>query len=117
MTRITVEVPDELAHRLSPMRQQLPELLSLAVDLFPQPHSQPFSETYDPAQEILDFLVHTPSPEQILGFKCSPPVQARLEELLEKNQQGTIAEEEAIELDTYHQINHFFILLKAHAQL
>jgi len=37
MTTITVEVTDELAERLAPLRHQLPELLSLAVELYQTP--------------------------------------------------------------------------------
>ena len=118
MTTITLEVPDELAHQLRPIQKHLPELLSLAVDLFPQEsfRATPHSPINDPTQEILDFLVSKPTPEQILGFKCSPSVQAHLDELLEKNAQGILNEEEEGELDVYQQINHFFILLKAHAR-
>jgi hypothetical protein len=103
---------------LRPVRQHLPELLSLAVTLFPQEsfHTEPYSDTKGPAQEILDFLMSRPTPEQILTFKCSPSSQARVEELLEKNQQNDLTEEEMGELDIYQEINHFFILLKAHAR-
>jgi hypothetical protein len=118
MTTITLEVPDELARQLRPMQQYLPELLALAVNLFPQQSRQTSStdDIQDPAQEILDFLVSKPTPEQILGFKCSSSAQACLEELLEKNQQGLLNEEEEGLLDVYQQITHFFILLKAHAR-
>jgi hypothetical protein len=68
-----------------------------------------------PAQEVLDFLLSRPTPEQIVDFKSSPVTQARLEELLEKNREGHLNEEETFELDMYQQVNHFFILLKARA--
>jgi hypothetical protein len=35
MTTITLEVPNELAARLFTRRDQLPQLLSMALDLFP----------------------------------------------------------------------------------
>jgi len=46
----------------------------------------------------------------------SPTTQARLEELLAKNSEDGLSEEETAELDVYEQINHIMILLKARAR-
>lgn len=118
MTTITVEVPDELAGQLRPLRDRLPELLSFIVKVFPiEAPSIPFdSGVIHPAKEILDFLISGPTPEQILAFKSSPPVQVRLETLLDKNREGNLSEDETLELDMYQELHHFFILLKAHAR-
>ncbi len=118
MTTITVEVPDELAGQLRPLRHQLPRLLSFIVQAFPfEPVSVPFdSTTSHPAKEMLDFLINRPTPEQILVFKSSPAAQVRLETLLDKNREETLNEDEMLELDMYQELNHFFILLKAHAR-
>ncbi len=117
MTTITLEVPDELAARLSSLQAQLPELLSLAVELFSR--ERPFTPNVvmvNPAyKEILDFLASGPTPEQIVAFKVSPSVQARLEELLDKNREDGLTDDEAAELEGYAQLNHVMILLKAHA--
>ena len=118
MTSITLEIPDELAVRLAPLRDRLPELLRMAVDLS---LSSPTTslEAGDNAvfQEMIDFLARGPSPEQIAAFKVSPSAQARLEELLEKNRENELTDEEAAELDIYEQINHVMLLLKARARL
>lgn len=118
MTTITVEVPDELAGQLRPLREQLPELLSFIVKVFPtEPPSIPLdSKAIHPAKEILDFLISGPTPEQILAFKSSPSVQARLETLLDKNREENLSEDETLELDMYQELHHVFILLKAHAR-
>ena len=111
MTTITLEVPDELAARLHPLRSRLTDLLTLLVrDSFCTPPSG------HPADEMLDFLISRPAPADILTFKSSPAAQARLEELLDKNREDGLSETEQLELDRYQQMNHFFILLKAHAR-
>ena len=111
MTTITLEVPDELAARLRPLRSRLTDLLSsLAQDSFCA------SPSGHPADEMLNFLISRPAPADILTFKSSPAAQARLEELLDKNREEGLSETEQLELDKYLQMNHFFILLKAHAR-
>ena len=119
MTTITLEVPDELAARLMPLRERLPELLSMTLELFPAelPLAMPTSETIHPAfEEMIDFLAGGPTPEQIAGFKVSPATQARLEELLDKNREDGLTDDEAAELDVYEQINFVLLLLKARAR-
>lgn len=119
MTTITLEVPDELAARLITRQDQLPQLLSMALDLFPAeaPFIAPASQVVHSAfKEMIDFLVGSPTPAQIVAFKISPAAQARLEELLAKNRdEDGLTEDEAAELDVYAQINHVLLILKAHA--
>jgi hypothetical protein len=40
--------------------------------------------------EVLDFLVSTPTPQQIIGFHASEAAQLRLRYLLEANHNGTL---------------------------
>ena len=121
MTTITLELPDELAARLVALRDRLPQLLSIALELSPSsdvPLTLPALTPAHPAfEEMLDFLASGPSPEKIVAFKVSPAAQARLEELLEKNRLEGLTDEEAAELDVYSQVNHILILLKARARL
>ncbi len=119
MTTITLEVPDDLAARLATRRAQLPQLLSMALELFPDegPWEMPAGELIHPAyQEMIDFLVSRPTPIQIVAFKISPAAQTRLEELLDKNRENSLTDEEAAELDVYEQINHVLLILKARAR-
>ena len=119
MTTITLDVPDDLAVQLMPLQDRLPELLSLAVDLFtvkPTPPRTGEDGVYPVFTEMMDFLVSRPTPEQIIAFKVSPAVQARLETLLDKNRESNLTETEDAELDTFEQVNHLLILLKAHAR-
>lgn len=121
MAELTIQISDELAQRLEPLQNRLPELLWQLLDVVNLPtNSQPpvQTETTDiPAvyQEVLDFLIKRPTPEEIITFKVSPQAQARLEVLLEKNRSATLSSMELAELDVYEQLEHMMILLKARA--
>lgn len=120
MTNITLEVPDELAARLASRREQLPRLLSLALEWFPAgpPLVSSVSPTSHPVfEEMIDFLARGPTPDQIVAFKISPSTQGRLEALLDKNREEGLTEDEAAELDVYEQVNHLLLLLKARARV
>lgn len=119
MTTITLEVPDELAARLAPLRDQLPDLISQALELRSAKSAAKETEqksSYPAFTEALDFLASGPTPEQIMAFKASPTVQWRLEELLDKNREEGLTEDEEAELDAYEQVDDVMILLKAHAR-
>ena len=123
MAELTIQVPYELAQRLEPFRDRLPELLTRAVetilpstsssDLLPSvanPTDAPIAYA-----EVLDFLITRPTPQNIVAFKISPEAQERIRTLLDKNREGTLTETEAAELDLYEQLEHMMILLKAKA--
>jgi len=116
MTTITLDVPDDLAARLRLIKTDLPRLLSIALDLFTTDSSLTTSATksnYAVFEEMINFLAGSPTSEQILAFKISPAAQARLQELLDKNSEATLSEDETAELDAYEQVNHTLLLLKA----
>lgn len=117
-TTITLEVPDELASRLTPVKNQLPLLLAFALDLFGIPEDGPvLSDTTSPLiTEIIEFLAQGRTYSEVLAFKVSSQAQERLEELLDKNREDVLTPQEKGELDTYQQINHLLILLKARAR-
>jgi hypothetical protein len=121
MAELTIQIPDELAQRLEPLQNRLPELLWRLLDIDNQlSTSQPTiqTETIDIAvvyQEVLDFLIKRPTPEEIITFKVSPQAQTRLHDLLEKNRSAALSLMELAELDVYEQLEHMMILLKARA--
>ena len=120
MTTLSLEIPDELAERLEPSRNRLPELLSIVLKLsegngsivLPTPKGE-----HPVFNEILDFLANGPTPDQIITYKVSPTTQERLETLVEKKREGELTEGENYELEIYRQVNPIFILLKARARL
>lgn len=121
VAQLTIQIPDELAQRLEPLQSRLPELLWLLLDsdsIQTREQSKASTATIEIPQvyqEVLDFLIKRPTPEEILAFKVSHNTQLRLQELLEKNRIGTINSTEIAELDVYEQLEHMMILLKARA--
>jgi len=73
---------------------------------------------YPPEQfaEILDFIVSAPSPEAIIAFKPSAHMEARLAELMHKNKQETLTDDERQELEGFLQLNHLVNMLKIRAR-
>lgn len=67
--------------------------------------------------EITDFLLSRPTAEQIIAFRVSDPVDERLHELLDKNQDDELSTSERAELDGFLQLDHLFTILKAKARL
>ena len=119
MATITLQIPDELAQRLEPLQNRLPELLWQLLDKNPttiepeiNTHSGDIPAVY---QEVLDFLIKSPIPQDIVNFKVSQQAQIRLQILLDKNRESTLNEMEIAELDVYEQLEHLMILLKARA--
>jgi hypothetical protein len=66
--------------------------------------------------EVLTFLLSSPTPQQIIAFRASDMAQERLRALLESNRQGILTPAERAELDEASHLNHFIILLKAKAR-
>lgn len=121
MAELTIQIPDELAKRLEPLRDRLPELLSQLVGTgspavasleLPTANLPEVPQAYC---EVLDFLVTRPTPQDIIAFKVSLEAQDRLSSLLDKNRGGVLTEAEVAELDVYEQLEHLMILMKARA--
>jgi hypothetical protein len=109
MAELTIQISDELAKQLEPLRHRLPELLSQLVGegittsaplVMATAHLPSIPQAY---LEVLDFLVTCPTP------------QDRLSTLLEKNREGNLTASEVAELDVYEQLEHLMILMKARA--
>ena len=122
MAQITIQISDELAQRLESLQNYLPEALARLADNLapPSKNTALLSSLIVPNdipvyQEVLDFLIASPTPEAITKFKVSPAAQARLRELLDSNRETTLNENEAIELDLYEQLDQLMTLLKARA--
>ena len=107
------------AARLAKRHEQLPQLLALALELFPAelPLAAPVVHAGQPVfDEMLGFLASGPTPAQIVAFKLSPAAHMQLEALLDKNREEGLSDAEEVELDVYEQVNHLLLLLKARAR-
>ena len=74
----------------------------------------PIAMIYD---ELLDYLTKIATPEEILAFKVSEQAQERADELLDKNNAGTLTPEERLELDHMLYFERKISLLKAEAAI
>jgi hypothetical protein len=65
--------------------------------------------------KFLDFLVEKASPQEILAFRVSEEEAEHLEELVDRNNAGTISPEEAAYLDQAVEFEMLVSVLKAKA--
>ena len=106
MVQMTMQVPEELAKRIKPIRCWLPTILELSLVGFK-------TLATETATEIIQFLSTNPSPQDVLDHHVSDRAQAKLRRLLSLNEAGLLGEAEQIELDEIQQIEHTLIMLKA----
>lgn len=110
---MTLEIPTDLANRLLPFQSELTRILELGL----RELRAEGSPNFDGVSDILDFLAGLPTPEEILRLHPSPYLQARIRELLEKNRERGLSEEEEQEWARYEYIEHLMRMAKAKAQL
>jgi hypothetical protein len=109
--QISVEVPDDLAVRLSSLQDQLPQILELGLREWNADAQSGFAGL----AQVLEFLANLPSPEEILALKPSPLLNQQIEGLLEKNRMiGLTAEEERL-WQQYEYVEHLVRVAKAKA--
>mgnify|MGYP001351610819 CR=1 FL=1 len=65
--------------------------------------------------EFLDFLIEKATPQEILAFKASPEAQAYAQELIERNNAGTLTPDEARTLGQMLEFERMMSLLKVKA--
>lgn len=104
MATITIDIPDELSAQLTQVRDRLPELLALSLQQPAVP-----AHIY---RAILDFLASQPTPDEIVAFRPTPEMQARLTTLLSRSRAGQLTPAEQTELDEFERIEHVLVLLK-----
>lgn len=106
MTAMMVELTDEVATRVAPMRQWLSPILELSLIGFQ-------TAAVATASEIIEFLASDPSPQEVINYHVSARGQERLQRLLALNSAGLLSAEEDRELDELTKIERIFSLLKA----
>lgn len=106
MVKMTMQIPDELAKRIQPMRSWLPVIIELSLVGFK-------TLAIETVTEIIQFLSHNPSSQEVLNYHVSDRAQKRLRRLLALNEAGLLGEAEQLELDELQQIEHTVIMMKA----
>jgi hypothetical protein len=66
--------------------------------------------------EVYDFMLSQPTPEEIIAFRPSEASQDRVRYLLDANRNNRLTAEESAELDECMQVEHFMRMLKARAK-
>lgn len=67
--------------------------------------------------EITDFLATEPSPQEIIAYHLPEDLQARLDQLLDKNGEGLLTYAEREELTEFLNVDEVFSLLKTKMKL
>ena len=76
------------------------------------------SATVDYETSIFERLVVSPeSAEAILSIRFTPDDEERMRELMDRNNKGSISEEEMEEMEAYSRIGSFLAILQAKARL
>ncbi len=70
----------------------------------------------NPIDEVLDFLLSQPTPEQIINLRASEGAQLRLRYLLDGSRNNTLNDSERAELEAYIQLDNLVSRLKARAR-
>ena len=84
-----------------------------------KPHSEPELEArlqlkpMPASEEIINLLAQAPN---VLDFKPSEAARNRVWELIAREKEGTLTEEEQNELEHYAQVEHMMRLVKAQAR-
>jgi hypothetical protein len=111
--QISVDIPDDLALRLSSLQDKLPEILELGLREWNAQEQSGFSGL----AEVLEVLASLPSAEEILALKPSAALQQQVTQLLEKNQTVGLSPEEERWWQQYEYVEHLVRMAKAKALL
>lgn len=107
--QVTIELPDELAHRVEPEKEHLAELIARGL-------SQRWAEGSGGRRELIEFLGRGPRPDEIVAFRPSPAQIERARELLHRGSAGALTANEQAELDEIGHLDTLVTLLKTAAR-
>jgi len=108
---VTLTIPDELATRLHPFEEQLPQILELGIREWVARQEVGF----EGLTEVLETLATLPTPDEVLALRPSADLQARIRALLEKNRNEGLLPEERQEWERYQYVEHLVRTAKARA--
>jgi hypothetical protein len=108
----TLQVSEELASRLRPLQDQLPQILELGLR---ELHAAP--PQFEGLSDILETLARLPPPQEILALRPSPALQERISTVLDKLRNGGLSADEERDWQKYQYIEHLVRIAKAKAAL
>ena len=111
--QITLNLPDDLAARLTPLQDQIPQILEFGLrELEATPQSG-----FSGLSAILEFLAGLPTPEETLALHPSEALQTQIDALLEKNRTVGLTTEEEKLWQSYEYIEHLVRIAKTKAYI
>ena len=113
MQQITVDIPEDLALRLSPLRSQLPQILELGL----REWNSDMPNEFGGLSEVLEFLAGLPTAEETLALRPSQALTQQISDLLEKNRSIGLTEQEERSWQHYEYVEHLVQIAKATALL
>lgn len=111
--QMTLNIPEELATRLDPLEDKLPQILELGL----RELNAIAQFGFEGAAEVLEFLAGLPTPQEIIALRPSDALQTRISTLLEKNRTEGLTNAEEQEWEQYQYLEHLVRLAKAKAHL
>jgi len=111
--RVTLDIPEELATRLSLLEDKLPQILELGLRELNAISQKGFAGM----AEVLEFLAQLPTPEEIIALRPSEALQAQITSLLEKNRTQGLTPSEEQAWEQYQYLEHLVRIAKAKAFL
>ncbi|NOQ36749.1 MAG: hypothetical protein GQ569_12785 [Methylococcaceae bacterium] len=111
---MTVDIPNDLAIRLNPFKNELPQLLELGLHEYNLPKK---TTGFQGVNEILEFLAKLPTPEEILALKPAQELQLQINTLLDKQRNHGLSVAEEQQWQQYEYLEHLVRIAKANALL
>jgi hypothetical protein len=108
----TVTIPEELATRLRPVGDRLPQILELGLR-----ELQAAPGTIAGLADVLETLARLPSPQEVLALRPAPALEERIETLLAKNRESELSDAERLEWQQCQYVGHLVRIAKAKAAL
>ena len=110
---VTLDIPEDLASRLNPVEDKLPQILELGL----RELNATAQFGFEGAADVLEFLANLPTPEETLALRPAQSLQERISALLEKNRTTGLSETEEQEWKQYEYLEHLVRIAKAKAHL
>jgi hypothetical protein len=109
---LTLHVSDDLASRLRPVEDRLPQILELGLREW-----QAAPPQYEGLGDVLESLARLPPPQEVLALRPSTALQERISALLDRQRNGSLTADEEREWEKYKYIEHLVRIAKAKAAL
>jgi hypothetical protein len=109
---LTLHIPEDLASRLRPVEDRLPQILELGLR---ELHAEPLR--FEGLGDVLETLARLPTPQEVLALRPSATFQERISALVDRQRSGGLSDDEEREWEQYKYVEHLVRIAKAKAAL